>query len=207
MRIYYHFFKELSMLKNIQLWGGGGLALSLLLITGCGTITNGTKQKVSIETSSGDSVLATIDGKKVTLPIKDMEVSRKKGAYIQVLKEDNPCFENTNYYIKRDGGISGGYWLNLIGLVAGGIGVSSVTTDLVSGGAWQYDNPNFVVPVTKKPNCTPPAKPKVTESKESTESKQDKKAKEGNKQETKQNDDKAQDKAKTTDTKKQKSKK
>lgn len=190
--------------------GGGGLALSLLLITGCGTITHGTKQKVSIETSSGDSVLTTIDGKKVTLPIKDMEVSRKKGAYIQVLKEDNPCFENTNYYIKRDGGISGGYWLNLIGLVAGGIGVSSVTTDLVSGGAWQYDNPNFVVPVTKKPNCTPPAKPKVTESKEtkeSTESKQNKKAKEENKQETKQKDDKAQDKAKTTDTKKQKSKK
>lgn len=198
------------MLKNIQLWGGGGLALSLLLITGCGTITHGTKQKVSIETSSGDSVLATIDGKKVTLPIKDMEVSRKKGAYIKVLKEDNPCFENTSYYIRRDNGVSSAYWLDLIGTILFGVGSFSLTTDLVSGSVWQYDNPNFVVPVTKKPNCTPPAKPKVTESKEtkeSTESKQNKKAKEENKQEAKQKDDKAQDKAKTTDTKKQKSKK
>lgn len=190
--------------------GGGGLALSLLLITGCGTITHGTKQKVSIETSSGDSVLATIDGKKVTLPIKDMEVSRKKGAYIKVLKEDNPCFENTSYYIRRDNGVSSAYWLDLIGTILFGVGSFSLTTDLVSGSVWQYDNPNFVVPVTKKPNCTPPAKPKVTESKEtkeSTESKQNKKAKEENKQEAKQKDDKAQDKAKTTDTKKQKSKK
>lgn len=72
---------------------------------------------------------------------------------------------------------------------------------------WQFNDPNFVVPVTKKPNCTPPAKPKVVETKQDTESKQDKKARKENKQEAKQKDDKAQDKAKTTDTKKQQSKK
>ncbi|MDY5822112.1 MAG: hypothetical protein SPJ83_04845 [Helicobacter sp.] len=190
------------MLKNIQLWGGGGLALSLLLITGCGTVTNGTKQKISISTSTGQQVIARVDGKKVTIPAKDIAVSRKKGADIRVLEEDNPCFETTNYSISGKGKVSGVFWINIF---SGGFFGS--TTDAISGGMWQFNDPNFVVPVTKKPNCTPPAKPKVTESKESTESKQNKKAKEENKQETKQKDDKAQDKAKTTDPKKQKSKK
>lgn len=179
----------------------------MLLVTGCGTITNGTKQKVSISTSTGQQVVARVDGKKVTIPAKDVAVSRNKGADIKVLAEDNPCFETTNYSISGKGKVSGVFWINIF---SGGFFGS--TTDAISGGMWQFNDPNFVVPVTKKPNCTPPAKPKVTESKEDTESKQDKKAKKENKQESKQSDDKAQDKrstqkAKTADSKKQKSNK
>lgn len=170
----------------------------MLLITGCGTITNGTKQKISISTSTGQQVVARVNGKKVTIPAKDVAVSRKKGADIKVLEEDNPCFETTNYSIAGKGKVSGVFWINII---SGGFFGS--TTDAISGGMWQFNDPNFVVPVTKKPNCTPPAKPKA-EVTQDVESKQDKA--------TKQDDDKSQDKdttqkSKTTDTKKQKSKK
>ncbi len=126
-----------------------------MLISGCGTITNGTKQKVAISTSTGHQVIARIDGKKVQIP-SNVDIGRKTGANIQVLNEDNPCFEDTNYSVAGKGKVSGVFWINII---SGGTFGS--TTDAISGGMWEYSNPNFVIPVTKKPNCTPKPLPKI----------------------------------------------
>ncbi|MDE5592245.1 MAG: hypothetical protein K2I63_04765 [Helicobacter sp.] len=71
-----------------------------VIFGGCATISNQPKQKVSITTSNGESVIADINGNKVNLPIHDMKISRATGATIRVLKADNPCYEDTQLRIE-----------------------------------------------------------------------------------------------------------
>lgn len=69
------------------------------LLTGCATISNQTTQSVSITTSNGKSVVATINRQKMSLPA-EVEISRVDGAVVQVLAQDNKCYESTQLVIK-----------------------------------------------------------------------------------------------------------
>lgn len=88
-----------------------------------------------------------MNGKKITIPAKDIKISRNRGAEIQVLHEDNPCFEDT-YYTAKSSNVSGAFWLNFFGLSFLGS-----TTDAVSGGMWEFHDPNFIMPINQIPNC------------------------------------------------------
>lgn len=78
-------------MKNI----GSYLMIGALgaLITGCATISNQTTQSVALTASNGKSVVATINGEKVSLPT-EVEISRVDGAVVQVLTQDNKCYES-----------------------------------------------------------------------------------------------------------------
>lgn len=114
-----------------------------MLFSGCATITKGTKQKVSITTSTGKSVVATIGSKKVNIPAQ-VNISRKKGATIRVLAEDNPGYEDTQLVITGKNKVTGVFWLNILWG-----GTFGSTTDAITGGMWAYTNPNFTVPVSE----------------------------------------------------------
>ena len=124
------------------------IILGVVSIVGCGTTTNGTKQKIAISTSTGQQAIARVNGEKITIPAKDIAVSRIKGANIQVLHEDNPCFEDTYYSISGKSKVSGAFWFNFFGL-----GTFGSTTDAMSGGMWEFHDPNFVVPIKQIENC------------------------------------------------------
>lgn len=120
-----------------------------ILMVGCATISNQTTQSVALTTSNGQSVTATIDGEKVTLPA-EVEISRVDGAVVQVLAQDNKCYESTQLIIKGKNKVSGWFWVNAVWTW---VSFSGSTTDAVSGGMWEYTNPNFIVPVEKKASC------------------------------------------------------
>lgn len=132
-------------MKNIRAY----LMIGVLgaLLTGCATISNQTTQSVSITTGNGKSVVATINRQKMSLPT-EVEISRVDGAVVQVLAQDNKCYESTQLVIKGKDKISGWFWANIL---TGG--TTGSTTDAVSGGMWEYANQNFIVPVDRKPNC------------------------------------------------------
>ncbi|WP_104721446.1 hypothetical protein [Helicobacter mesocricetorum] len=115
-----------------------------MVLGGCATISNQPKQKISITTSNGESVVADINGNKVDLPVYDMKISRSTGATIRILKADNPCYEDTQLRIEGKDSLSGWFWGNIL---TGG--TTGSVTDAVTGSMWTYTNPNFVVPVKK----------------------------------------------------------
>ena len=131
----------------------GIVALSGVILAGCATISNQPSQVVSIGTSNGKPVVATISSgmlvknDKVELPAQ-VKISRAKGATISVRSEDNPCYEDTKLAIAGKGKISGWFWLNIIWG-----GLTGSTTDAATGSMWAYTNPNFTVPVEQKANC------------------------------------------------------
>lgn len=136
-------------MKNI----GSYLMIGALgaLITGCATISNQTTQSVALTASNGKSVVATINGEKVSLPT-EVEISRVDGAVVQVLTQDNKCYESTQLVIKGKNRISGWFWGNIL-TTGWGVGFTGSTVDAVSGGMWEYANPNFIVPVERKSSC------------------------------------------------------
>lgn len=85
--------------------------------------------------------------KKTIFPA-EIKVSCIKGANIKILHKDNPCFEDTLYSISGKAKVSGLFWLNFFGL-----GFFGSTTDAVSGGMWEYNDSNFIIPVERIPNC------------------------------------------------------
>lgn len=118
----------------------------VLLLSGCATISNQTKQKVNISTQNGDSVIIDIGGQKANVP-GEVRIARK-GAVIKVLSEDNPCYEDSKLVIAGEDEISGWFWGNI--LTGGTLGS---LTDYVVGGMWVYSNPNFIVPIKRKAHC------------------------------------------------------
>lgn len=103
----------------------------------------GPSQKVSITTSTGKGVVATIGNKKVNIPAQ-VKISRKKGATIRVLAADNPGYEDTQLVITGKNKVTGVFWLNILWG-----GTFGSTTDAITGGMWAYTNPNFTVPVSE----------------------------------------------------------
>ncbi len=118
----------------------------ILLLSGCATISNQTKQKVKLSTRNGDSVIADIGGQKVSVP-SEVRIARK-GAVIRVLNEDNPCYEDSKLVIAGEDEISWWFWGNI--LTGGTLGS---LTDYVVGSMWVYSNPNFIIPTKKKTQC------------------------------------------------------
>lgn len=119
------------------------LTLFAAFLTGCATISNQMSQRVAIGTNTGDSVTADINGKKVILPAS-VKISRSKDTIVKILPVDNPGYEATQLVIVGKQELSLWFWGNIIWG-----GTTGSTTDWLTGGMWQYANPNFVVPVKK----------------------------------------------------------
>ena len=123
-----------------------------LFLGGCGTLTNQSSQNVNISASDSQTIVAEVNSQRVNLPV-NISISRADGAIVRIRAEDNPCYEDTEFNIAGQNKISGSFWANLI-FTTSGTGTTGAFIDVVSGGMWEYSNPNFIVPVTKKDNCT-----------------------------------------------------
>ncbi len=152
-------------MKTLQKLGIQKLAIAAaatLFFSGCATISEGPSQMVTIRASDDSNVNATIETKSqtdmfgngfiqssvVTLPTT-VAISRKDGARIKISTKDNPDYENTEYVIAGRQNINPWYFGNIFLLPYMELGTT--TTDPMSGAMWKYANPNFVVPVKKKP--------------------------------------------------------
>ncbi len=120
-----------------------GLTLVLAFFTGCATISNQMSQRVAIGTNTGDAVTADINGQKVMLPAS-VKISRSNDTVVKILPVDNPGYEATQLVIVGKQEVSLWFWGNILWG-----GTSGSLTDWLTGGMWQYSNPNFVVPVKK----------------------------------------------------------
>ena len=103
-------------------------------LSACATIIDGDKQSIGINTSNGKRVTVSVDGKSVQTPAT---VTVKRGKQdLRVTTNDKDCANSTpvNRSVKTL------FFLNFF-LTSG---LSSSTTDLASGAAWDYDN-NVVV--------------------------------------------------------------
>lgn len=134
-------------------------ALVAAFFSGCAWVSDGPNQIVRIETSDGKKLIATITTEmqggvfgfskssktfKTTLPT-EVPISRGNGAKITILDSDNPGYQSTELVIQGRAGLNPWFAGNLI---TGGL--AGLITDPISGSAWKYSNPNFVVPVKKK---------------------------------------------------------
>lgn len=117
--------------------------VAAMLFSGCATISNQMSQRVAIGTNTGDAVTADINGQKVMLPAS-VKISRSNDTVVKILPVDNPGYEATQLVIVGKQNLSMWFWGNII--TGGTLGS---TTDYLTGGMWQYSNPNFVVPVKK----------------------------------------------------------
>lgn len=137
-------------------------AAATLFLSGCATISSGPSQIVTIRASDDSNINATIETKSqtdmfgngftqssvVTLPVT-VAIGRKDGAIVRILTKNNPDYENTEYVIAGRQSINPWYFGNIFLFFYMELGTT--TTDPMSGAMWKYANPNFVVPVKKKP--------------------------------------------------------
>jgi uncharacterized protein YceK len=112
-----------------------GLVLALgIALSGCAAVIDGTQQSISVNTSHGKRVMVSVDGKNIQTPAT---VSVKRGnPALKITTSDKSCASSTA--VQRS--IKTLFFLNFF-LTSG---LSSSTTDLASGAAWDYDN-NVVV--------------------------------------------------------------
>ena len=126
-------------LNKVALFG----ALVAAFFGGCATISNGPYQGIAIGTSTGETMIADINGEQVTIPAT-VSVLRSENTIIRILPMDNPGYEATQLVIAGKQSVSALFWGNII---TGGTAGS--TTDAITGSMWNYSNPNFIVPVKK----------------------------------------------------------
>ncbi len=126
------------------------LLIISLALTGCATITAGTKQKVTLKASDGKNVLIRIDGQKHRLPATlDLP---KKGVIIEVSEKDNPGYQHSVINFNELAGqrsITPSFWLDIIGGLFGlAGGVTSTVVDASTGSMYKYSNDTLIIPVT-----------------------------------------------------------
>lgn len=116
----------------------------LFMTTGCATIINKTEQSVSINSTPNDAIVQ-INGDGLGKTPWTGLITRKNSLQVTVMKE--------GYYSKiidLDGHLSGWFWGNIIIGIGGLFGSS---TDVVSGGAYEYSPREYHValdPINKK---------------------------------------------------------
>ena len=72
------------------------MLIGAFLISGCATIADlskGSKQKIYFTTPSGKSVIAVIDGQRVTLPAV-VGVKKSGDVILSIFAADNPGYQN-----------------------------------------------------------------------------------------------------------------
>lgn len=126
------------------------LMLILSLFTGCAWLTNGPYTKVNISAANGDNIIATIDGKKHTLPAN---VEVKPGDLIYIYNKDNPRYHDSTINLGQVEGAATlktrpTTFLNILGVLAGVFpGLTSIMVDMSTKSQWYYANPKLVIPV------------------------------------------------------------
>ena len=129
------------------------LIFTTLCFTACATIMNGHSQKVSLAVANGDTVIATIGGKKVQLPAENVRIKRKEVIYIY--NADNPKYMDSAVHSHALNGPDNmtpslGEWLNMLAILSLAAilsGVISSSIDNSTGAAFQYKDTNLTVPV------------------------------------------------------------
>lgn len=128
------------------------LIFTTICFTACATMINGTRQNVSLATANGDSVIATIDGKKVQLPAENVKIKRK-GELIYIYNADNPKYMDSSVYSTALNGPNNmtGNVVSLLYLVGLFVflfpGIIAMSIDGYTGAGWQYKDTNLTVPV------------------------------------------------------------
>lgn len=127
------------------------MLISVFLISGCATIVDtakGKTQQIYFTTPTGKSVVAVIDGQKVTIPAV-VEVKKSGEIDVNIFTSDNPQYLN---YSARLSSLNAketapAWWLNIMGSF---FSTSGSTTDKVAGSSYQYSQPVVIIPVNEK---------------------------------------------------------
>ena len=128
------------------------LIFTTLCFTACALMTNGTRQRVSLAAANGDSVIATIGGKKVQLPAENVSLSRR-GEVIHIYNADNPKYmdSSVNSYAlngPQNMGITPGTYFDLFGILLFFLpGLIASYIDKGTGAQLKYIDSNLTVPV------------------------------------------------------------
>ncbi len=127
------------------------LIFTTLCFTACATMFNGPSQKVSLAATNGDTVIATIRGKKVQLPA-ELKI-KSKGELIYIYNADNPKYMDSAVHSHALNGPNnitvtpGGALSALAVLLAFFPGLIMLHIDDSTGAAVQYKDTNLTVPV------------------------------------------------------------
>lgn len=123
----------------------------VFLVSGCASVVNvakGGMQKIYFTTPTGKSVIAVIDGQRISIPAV-VEVKKSKDIIINVFESDNPQYQN---YSARLSSLSDkervpAWWLNI---GASYFSTSASATDSLTGNTYQYTEPVVILPVNEK---------------------------------------------------------
>ncbi len=122
------------------------MIISVLVLSACATMFNGTTKNINVMTSNGDKVTADITSKSgmqtVTLP-SIISVDKGNVAITISVKEDK-CHRQTVYM--ADNHLDMFFLGNAFNYFIG------TSTDIPNGAMWTYDD-NIVVPVYRKESC------------------------------------------------------
>lgn len=119
----------------------------LMLLSGCSTIIEGSKQTVNISTGKDKQIRAEVTSYDGTMPVmlpQAVAVDKSSNDIVINIK-DSGCVLPSTTIVKSH--LNPWFWGNII---FGGLLGS--TTDSVSGAAWEYDN-NILVNVALKDGC------------------------------------------------------
>lgn len=127
------------------------MLIGVFLISGCATLVDtfkGKTQKIYLTTPTGESVVAMIDGQRITIPAV-VEVKKDVDTTISVFTNDNPKYQN---YVGTLSSLNPkekapAWWFNVPFLTFGFYGS---TTDSTIGSAYQYSQPVVIIPVSEK---------------------------------------------------------
>lgn len=118
-----------------------------MLLSGCSTIIEGSKQTVNISTGMDKQIRAVVTSSDGTMPVmlpQAVAVDKSSNDIVINIK-DSGCVLPSTTIVKSH--LNPWFWGNII---FGGLLGS--TTDSVSGAAWEYDN-NILVNVALKDDC------------------------------------------------------
>lgn len=104
---------------------------AVVLLQGCASLINERTQKVNIATSTGEKVVAKVDGMMVEVP-GVIGLQRAKADKV-LTTEDPRCTPATVVRSEVD-------IVFFINALSGGLGLFGSTTDMVSEKMWEYDD-------------------------------------------------------------------
>lgn len=139
--------KHKTLLSAVLL---ASMALACMVFSGCATITDGSKQKVTLKASNDEQVVVTINDQKVTIPTT-YKLPRK-ATEIYVYAEDNPGYQTSSVNTFSAGAqeMNPKMLLNIFGIFFFLVGnTTSDTVDLATGAAYKYANETIIIPVYK----------------------------------------------------------
>ena len=122
--------------------------LSILALSGCGTLFTGKQSNIALNTSNGKRVKVSVSSiggmQEVTAPTS---IIVKKGSVPVQISVKDKCYEETIQTVPSKMNI-----VSLANLLFGLFGTTGLGIDAGNGTLWTYEN-SVTIPVHKKSNC------------------------------------------------------